>query len=119
MRSGTSFSSEESVWFGCGVVFGGCRFPCAVVVGDDKVLAVAGTDVLGAAVDEAGLECGVDAQAVGGAALQAGSEFLEGAERLGVGAHVEGCYVADEGPQDGLSAAWAELGAGPVGEGRG
>jgi hypothetical protein len=109
----------ESVGWGCGVVFGGCRFPCAVVVGDDEVPAVAGADVLGAAVDETGLECGVYAQAIGGATLQPGGELIEGSERLGVGAHVEGCDVADEGPQDGLLTPGAELDAGAVGEGLG
>jgi hypothetical protein len=111
-------SSEESVG-GCGVVFGWCRFPCAVVVGYDEVGAAAGADVFGASVDEAGLERGVDAEAVGGAALESGGEFFGWGEVLGVGSHVEGGNVADEGAQYGLPAPGAELGAGAVGEGRG
>jgi hypothetical protein len=90
-----------------------------VVVGDDEVRAAAGAYVLGAAVEEPGRQVGVDAQAVRPPALESGREFLDGAEGPGVGAGVEGGDVADEGAQDRLSAAGAELGAGPVGEGRG
>jgi hypothetical protein len=90
-----------------------------VVVGDDEVLAVADADVLGTAVEQAGLQSGVDAEAVGGAALKSRREFFERGEVLGVGAHIDGGDVTDEGPQNGLAAPRAELGAGPVGEGRG
>jgi hypothetical protein len=90
-----------------------------VVVGDDEVGAAAGPDVFGAAVQEPGRQVGVDAEAVGGAALQPCRELFAGVERLGIGAHVEGEYVADESAQDGLPAAGAELGAGPIAEGRG
>jgi hypothetical protein len=90
-----------------------------VVVGDDEVSAAAGADVFGAAVEESGLEGGVDAEAVGGAALESCGDLLEWGEGFGVGAHVEGGDMADEGAENGVPAPGAELGAGPVGEGCG
>jgi hypothetical protein len=113
------FLSEEPVEFGCRSGLGRRRFPCAEVVGDDEVLAAAGADVFGAAVEEPGRQAGVDAQAVRPPALKAGCELLGGFEGLGVGAGVECGDVTDEGAQDRLSASGAELGAGPVGERRG
>jgi hypothetical protein len=100
-------------------MFGGCRFPGAVVVGDDEVAAAAGADVFGPAGEQAGRKVGADAEAVRPAALQPRRQFFERGKWLGVNAGVEGGNVADEGAQDRLPAAGAELGAGPVGEGCG
>ena len=85
-----------------------------MVIGDDKVRAAAGPDVFGPAVDEAGLEEPVEAQAVGEPSFEAGGDLLPEAERVWVGADVDRSDDTDEGAQDGLPTAGAELGPGLV-----
>lgn len=86
----------------------------AEVVGNDKVLATARTDVFRASVDQARWNYAVQAQAVRHPPLESRGEFLSCIERERVCPHLQGSDVADESAQDRLAAPGALSGPGLV-----